>query len=132
MNNEKQTFMESLRNNKYKVFTFLLIFILLLIVIFSVLISILEEESINKSEAKRLCSIIETVPAWVNVDGEIRYGIIGNISPELVSELLISKKIKLVCHSDSDICKRQIQYFGGYWKDYVNSRLTINCKEVMV
>lgn len=80
-----------------------------------------------------VCSQIRGIPTWINNAGIIDEGYtnFNNSDPKIAVDLLINANVSFVYHSNDDICKNQIGYFGLEWKRYVDSGYTINCKNVL-
>ncbi len=138
MKKKKQTkakeskFTKKIRKNPYIVITFALSLLCIVMIVGSVI----ENKTINKTEDEILCSVIYGTPAWISSDGKIvEYGVLIplNQSIDLVNQVFIPNKIKLLYNSDCPACQEQIDYLKGQgtWEDYKNEGLVINCGEVL-
>lgn len=121
-----------MRKNPYMVATFVLGLFLIIIIVGS----ITENKTINKTEDEILCSVISTTPAWANADGKIvQYGVLipTNQSIDLVNNVLIPERIKLLYNPECSACEVQINFFKaqGTWDAYLKEGLVINCQEVL-
>jgi len=82
------------------------------------------------------CQTAQSTPSWGTINGNIvdsgykDFYAMKNMSYDVVNEVLIPNNIFFIYHSDCGWCKKQIELFGIKWQDYVNSGLTINCKEI--
>ena len=122
---------KKLRKNPYIVITFALGLLCIILIVGS----ITENKTINKTEDEILCSAISATPAWA-VDGKIvQYGVLipTNQSIDLVNQVLIPERIKLLYLPSCSACEAQINYFKeqGTWEDYNNEGLVVNCQEVL-
>ncbi len=120
-----------MRKNPYLVTTFALGFLC----IFFVVGGIIEDKSMNQTENEKLCSVIYSTPAWINVDGKIvQYGVLIplNQTIDLVNQVLIPERIKLLYYSDCSDCQTQINYLEGQgtWEKYVNEGLAVDCNKL--
>lgn len=85
----------------------------------------------NNLNPEDLCSEIQGTPAWVQ-NGEIidyGYNSFGDQTIRVVNEVLIPEQIYFLYNPNCGWCKKQIEYFGKDWDDYVNSGLAIDCME---
>jgi len=119
------------RKNPYVVWTIVLGLIALSIVIGN----IIEGRAINKTENEILCSVISATPAWASEGKIIQYGIMipQNMSIDLINEVLIPERIKMLYNPDCPACEKQIDYFksiGNSWENYVNEGLAIDCNKI--
>ena len=116
-----------LRKNPYIISTFALALFCFIIVIGN----IVEAKSIDGTENEILCSVISATPAWASNGKLIRYGVIipDNVSVDLVNEVLIPERIKLLYSQGCSACEAQISYFKqqGTWEDYQKEGLAISC-----
>lgn len=128
---EKFKLTKKLRKNPYIVTTFVLGLFCIIILVGNVI----DNKTLNVSENKILCSVMSATPAWASADGKIiQYGVIipTNQSIDLVNQIFIPEKIKLLYHPDCSACEMQINYFKeqGTWDAYLKEGLVINCAEV--
>ena len=133
--------MRNKKINIWKISTIVLIFVCIFIVGYSAYKNYNSE--INWKES--ICSNINGTPSWINENGGIIYeGFVPLLglnqttnetikltTKESLNEMWIDSKITFVYHSDCGYCKEQIRQFNEYnfWEEYVNSGLTIDCKE---
>jgi hypothetical protein len=119
--------------NPWKVFTIIFVCIALLAVA-NILYTDYEEKN-NMND--KYCSVISATPAWFSSDDKlISYGVIPLSENEstienakVLVDFLISSNIKFIYSSDCSACHNQISLFGeNNWKRYVESGLTIDCK----
>ena len=122
---------KKLRKNPYIVTTLALGLLCIILIVGS----IIENKTINKTENEILCSAISATPAWVNVEGKVQYGVFipTNQSIDLVNQVLIPEKIKLLYNPGCSACETQINYFKeqGTWDAYLKEGLVVNCQEVL-
>ena len=121
-----------LRKNPYIVITFALGLLCIILIVGS----IIENKTINKTEDEILCSVISTTPAWISSDGKIiQYGVLipTNQSIDLVGDVLIPERVKLLYTPGCSACKTQIDYIKGQgtWDAYLKKGLVVNCQEVL-
>ena len=120
---------KKLRKNPYIAITFVLGLLCIIIIIGN----ITENKTINKTEDEILCSVIEAIPAWVDVDGKIiHYGALP-INQSLMNEVFIPGRIKMLYFPGCSACEAQINYFKeqGTWDTYLKEGLVVNCQEVL-
>lgn len=128
----KEKLTKKMRKNPYIVLTFALGLLSIILIVGS----IIENNTINKTENEILCSVIYETPAWVNADGKIvQYGMITpqNASFDLVNQFLIPERIKLLYNFNNPNSETQINYFKtqGTFNAYLNKGLVVNCQEVL-
>ena len=124
-------FTKKLRKNPYIAITFALGLLCLIMIVGG----LLEDKNIVQTEDEILCSRISATPAWVDIEGKILgYGFQApeNSSVDMVNQVLIPNKIKLIYSSKCGACEMQINYFKGQgtWEVYQSENLTINCDDV--
>ena len=128
---KESKFTKKIRNNPYIITTFALSLLGIILIVGSVI----ENKPINKTEDEILCSVIYSTPAWISADGKIvQYGVLIpiNQSIDLVNQVFIPDRIKLLYNSGCSACQEQIDYLKGQgtWEDYKNEGLAINCGEI--
>ncbi len=88
-------------------------------------------ENRQVSFGERVCSMIESTPAWSNgTDVSYGYQSFGNQSLQVVSDL-INQEIYFIYNPDCGYCQQQIKYYVTDWQVYKDSGYTINCKDVL-
>jgi len=122
---------KKLRKNPYIVITFALGLLCIILIVGS----IIENKTISKTEDEILCSAISATPAWA-ADGKIvQYGVLipTNQSIDLVNQVLIPERVKLLYNPGCSACEAQINYFKeqGTWDAYLKEGLVVNCQEVL-
>ncbi len=125
--NKEGTFTKKFRENPWMVSTF----ILSALVIFLLTTEFIpEEEMIIKTEGD-ICSLIRVTPTWVDISGGMQEGYtnFNGEAPSSIVDKLIQNNVTFVYHEDCGYCKMQIEYFNESWDRYVDSGLTVNCKQ---
>lgn len=126
---EKEKSFETIRENPWIVATFFLGIICLILMVGT----FHEVKSLPSGfDAKAVCSSIKGTPAWVDENETIidyGYKTFGDQSIDVVNVILIPNKVHFVYSGGCGWCKKQIEYFGITWGDYVTSGLTHDCLE---
>jgi hypothetical protein len=91
----------------------------------------------EKKEDKRICSIIEGTPAWVNHQGLIlKYGVLNSgyannqtkINDTILTDYLIENRIRFVYNEECSYCKIQKQMLGEEnFNRLKKNKLTLDC-----
>ena len=126
--------MERMRDNPYIASTIILAFMCL------VLIFVWQGTSTTNKDLKEfnetfICENILGTPSWVNEDMELvlsGYNNFSNANPrEVLDLLLIPKKIHYFYRDDCSWCQKQKEYFGKYFREYVDANLTHDCNKIL-
>ena len=115
--------------NSWKRATFILL-IFLCIGVCYILYEVKKEMPGSDIFKAKMCIKIQGTPSWASSDGEIiaaGYTNFGEVSYNVVEEVLIPNKIYFIYNPDCGWCKKQIEYFGSTWDKYKESGFTVDC-----
>lgn len=116
-----------IRENPWMVSTF----VLGALVLFLLATEFIPNEEIIIETEGDICSQIRVTPSWVDSVGKIQEGYtnFNGEAPSVIVDILIQNNVTFVYHEDCGYCKMQIEYFNESWDKYVDSGLTVNCKQ---
>jgi len=92
------------------------------------------DASINGFDEVEVCKSISGTPSWTDDSGNVvasGYTNFNNQSIDIVNIFLIPDRIHFIYSNDCGWCKKQIEYFGATWQDYLDSGLTHDCGEII-